>query len=420
MKKVSANYCLTIFSVFFVALIVRIACAAAIPLEQDSGSDAGLLVGLAKNISEGNGYQLSEGIFWTDQPTICRSPGWPVIMSVPFRILPDRWHWRTAQVVSICCDGMNAVLISILVLALGGSGAVALVGGILYAVNPVLAGIAITLCRDSIGFTFLLLFIITVRMIDKKGLSFIKIAVAGLLLGCACMIRTNWLIIAPVTALGFMWIGRRQITRTIIMLMLYTFCVCLPVAPWLIRNAIQFDRFPLFGAGGGETLWGGNNDLSAEVGGQCWGYFVFPNKIPGAPSMRSLAETMSELEVDAYYQEKGKKWLSNNRSKLPGLLLGKFLRAYIPIPRTRGVIVLAGSAYRWMIYLLAVLGGWIYWRKKSFVESPHLFITVIAVCIAQLFTVLMFCGYFRYVLASELLLVVPAGYAIKSLFPRRV
>lgn len=398
------------------ALIVRIGGVIVLPLDKDPTSDSSLLIGLAESLGEGRGFQLDHGIFWTGQPTICRSPGWPIIMSVAFRFVPDNWHWRTAQAVNVLFDVVNAVLIMMLALRLGASAGTAVAAGGLYALNPILAGISVMLCRDSVGFTFLLLFLIVLSGAGGRWNTFRCIG-AGLLLGCACMIRTNWLLVAFFSALGFLWLGRKTLGHTIVLLAVYTMAVLAPITPWLIRNAIVFDRFPLFGAGGGETLWGGNNDISAEMFGRYWGYVVFPDKIPGERALGKLAQEMTELEVDDYYRQKGWQWIRSNPRKLPGLVIGKLVRSYLPVPRTRGIVVIAGSVYRWLIYILSAAGCYLLWKRRVKVD-PHVFSAIIMIILAQFMTVVIFCGYYRYVMPSELLLCIPAGWMLMQIWQR--
>ncbi len=127
-----------------------------------------------------------------------------------------------------------------------------------------------------------------------------------------------------------------------------------PVAGWITRN-YRVCGHPAISTLKGQTIYGGNNELVANDL-NWWGYWVFPNSIPGEMPMHELAKTMSEYEVDKYYTQKAAKYAKENWFSYPRLLLGKLVRAYVPIPWKPSYGSYAVSAYRWLLYLLVVLG----------------------------------------------------------------
>ncbi|MEI6702325.1 MAG: hypothetical protein WCL71_02160 [Deltaproteobacteria bacterium] len=306
----------------------------------------------------------------------------------------------------------------LLALALGASRRVGMLAGIFYALNPVLAGVALILSRDTMAYTFLLLFLLAVVRLCRGRLTAPGVLLGGFLIGYACLIRSDWLMLVGLAGLGFIWVGRRTLIRTVALTMLFGLTAGLVQVPWLVRNWVHTDRFPMFGAGGGETLWGGNNDVSAKVGGQYWGYFVFPNSIPGETPMFELAKTHTELEVDDYYRGKAVQWIRANPEKMPGLVLGKMIRAYVPIPRTRGVSVLVGSGWRWLMYLLGGAGIVLLWRRRAELDG-RVWTVLIALVVAQMSTIVIFCGYYRYVLGAELLLCIPAAWVVGRMWGKK-
>ena len=417
MKTIVSNWRVYL-GVVVLAVTIRVVVIPLIPCETRADSDAALLVNLARSLADGKGFQLDQGIFWPGVPTLCRSPGWPLVVSVVLRAVPHAWDWTVALALNIGFDALNAALIVALSLALGTSRRVGLLAGIVYALNPVVLGVALILSRDSMAYTFLLLFILTVVRYCRGGLSLPGVLYGGLLIGYACLIRSDWLMVVGITGLAFIWVGRHALTRTVMLTILFGMTVGMVQMPWLVRNWIHYDRFPMFGAGGGETLWGGNNDVSAEIGGRYWGYFVFPNNIPGEIPMAALAKTHTESGVDDYYRGKATQWIRSNPHKIPGLILGKMIRAYLPIPRTRGASVLIGSVWRWMMYLL---GGWglvLLWRRRGEVDA-RVWAVLIALSVAQFATTVMFCGYFRYVLGAELLLCIPVAWAVDRILRKK-
>ena len=66
-----------------VTIIIRLAALFVVPMDTTPWSDSSQYINLAASVSEGKGYQLSEGNFWPGKPTIIRAPGWPLLLSVP-------------------------------------------------------------------------------------------------------------------------------------------------------------------------------------------------------------------------------------------------------------------------------------------------------------------------------------------------
>ena len=113
----------------------------------------------------------------------------------------------------------------------------------------------------------------------------------------------------------------------------------------MVRNYKISGEFPVLSTLRGQTFYGGNNDLVANTW-RWWGYWVFPNAIPGETPMVELAEFMSEVDVDAYYTQRGKAWIRAHIAGLPRLALGKLTRAYVPVPwKLTSAPFLQGSMY---------------------------------------------------------------------------
>jgi hypothetical protein len=192
-------------------------------------------------------------------------------------------------------------------------------------------------------------------------------------LGLACLVRANFvlfpfflvalIIAAKVVNYGWRIIpGRSELAKhktfgPLHLLLLSTFCFLLfltPTAGWIARNYHTCGH-PVISTLKGQTLYGGNNEIVANDL-NWWGYWVFPDMVPGETPMRELAKTMSEYEVDHYYTQKAVAYMKDNGFSYPRLLLGKVIRAYVPIPWKPSMGSYAISAYRWMIYLLVAIG----------------------------------------------------------------
>jgi hypothetical protein len=403
-----------LFGLLLLGLLVRVAACVVVPLDKTTWADSAQYVNLGVSLAEGNGYRLMEGNCWPGKPTIVRTPGWPVILSVPYRVVPESWRWRVAQVLNVGFDLANLFLIISLARTLGASTKASLISGVLYAINPVTAALCAQAGCEPSGLMFLLLFL---RISLEKSLSDVwRYGLGGILLGVACLVRMNWLVIAGFSGLGILWLYRRRMGRTVILSAVFGLGVLLPMMPWLIRNAVEFGRFPVFGAGGGETFYGGNNDRAADPQSPMWGYIVQPGGIPGEPSLMELARKMDEVEVDRYWMAQGVQWLRENPRKIPLLVVGKLRRAFVPIPQnTRSPVVLAASAYRAVLFISALAGITLLVRRREPV-SPEAWMLFGSVAAATFLTTILFCGVMRYVIGFEVLLCLPAGWLVARLF----
>jgi hypothetical protein len=105
----------------------------------------------------------------------------------------------------------------------------------------------------------------------------------------------------------------------------------LPSAIWIFRNYAASGEFPVLSTIEGATLYGSNNDYVASDL-SVWGYWVFPNEIACEPSLKELAQTMTERQADVYYHRKGVAFLKTHWFAIPRLELGKLIRAFVPVP----------------------------------------------------------------------------------------
>jgi len=396
--------------VFLLALGVRLGALVAMPADTAPSSDGAQYVNLGASVADGHGFVLSEGNCWPRKPTIIRAPGWPLILAGIFQVVPDTARWPAARVSAAAIDSINAVLIMILALRLGARLLTATMAGLIFAMNVVSAGMCSYPASEPAGLLLILLSLIVLVRSPRPATG--RLLAAGLLLGLACLVRPNWLLIALLIALGFLWLESDQLTKAILRVAGFLLVVALPLLPWVIRNAMVFQEFPLLGAGKGETLYGGNNDLAAEVGGKYWGYLVLPSNLPGEKPLPELAATMSEPELDRYYTGQARQWIRDNPRKLPMLVVGKLRRAYVPWPRVKTPSTLIGSTYRGGLFLLALIGAWLYFsRRLGLIPRPAM-VALVAVVAAHIITVMAFCGLLRFVLASDALLSLPAAYGL--------
>ena len=215
------------------------------------------------------------------------------------------------------------------------------------------------------------------------------------LLGLACLVRPNFLFwIAFVAALLAIRRWKRVAPEPGLRLAGVLIGACLFLAPslwWAARNHRVTGHFPVLSTLRGQTLYGGNNEVVANDF-KYWGYWVFPNAIPGEKPMAELAQTMTEHEVDAYYYRKGVQYVREHLGSMPWLWLGKLVRAYVPIPWKVTVESGLASAYRWCLYLAAAMGLFLLWKTVDGVYR----LILCAMLLTNAATILMFWGCARF------------------------
>ena len=359
------------------------------------------------------------------------------MLSLPFRVTPAEGRLQASRVIAAVVDSLNAVLAATLACSLGAGAVTAAAAGLLYAVNPVMAGLCALSASEPLGITFILMFLLCSVPSPRppkqckhasgqaspggRGSKALRLplppwgerievrgAICGFLIGCAALVRMNWLLIAPIFAGAVLYAERSNLKHAFTVAAAVCAVTLVVVSPWAVRNRMVFDKGFVLGGGGGETLLGGNNDLSADIGGKYWGYIVQPGGIPGEKPLHELAATMDEVDVNRHYVKRALAWLRANPGKVPGLLVGKLFRAYVPWPRSRAPAVLVGTAYRWGMYVLAACGVVLCVRHKVRIDATAA-AALVAVVLAHVAVTLAFCGVFRYVIASEILLCLPAA-----------
>jgi hypothetical protein len=380
--------------VFAVALVLNLGLALKLGIGKPLVSDAAYFRELAVNLASGRGYVVDES-FWPGQPTMRRLPGWPFVASLAIRVCPGAPPDAVMRVLAVMMNALTAGLLCLMaVLAFRRLLAGALTG-LAFAIHPTALHAAnqglsepLFLALVAGGVCLLLL----PRRWFRVGGAFV--------LGCSCLVRTNFVL----------WIGfvgvlfalrvlrtRAHVTRQD----LATVAACaalfaLPPMAWAARNYTLCHHFPVFSTLRGQTFYGGNNEVVANTL-EHWGYWIFPNLVPGESPMGALADTMTEYEVDLYYYEKGKAYVRANGSAMPRLWLGKLVRAYIPIPWKPSWGSYAVSAYRWFLYLCAAWGVGTAWRRAD----PIYPIAVSAMLLTSVATVVLFWGCARFAFAVE-------------------
>lgn len=367
-------------------------------LSRSMESDAHYFLQAAQSLVAGQGFRIHD-TFWPDEPAMSRSPGWPFVVSLALRCAPSTSPDLIMRCLALALNSLVAILVFLLTKRLIGRQSVALLAGLGYAIHPVALSLAYEGASEPL-FVFAVLGGVLLLLRDRVSSVRCQGGEGGgqvsgfILLGLACLVRPNFLPWIVFFACLLVWRQPIFPFRFPLFSLRSALCALLFLAPsflWAVRNYQVCGHFPVLSTLRGQTFYGGNNPTVAEWG-KYWGYWVFPNAIPGEKTMAELATTLTEYEVDEYYTSKGKRYLGENLQAMPRLLAGKLVRAYAPVPWTLTWGSGAVSAFRWCLYLVAAVGIWRLWR-----ETDNLYKAIFgAMVLANVTTVLVFWGCARF------------------------
>ena len=264
--------------------------AALILLEVTPTSDADWYYKRAGELAAGLGYLGKTG-----EPTAFWPPGWPMALSLAFRLLGT--SVTTLGLFNLACAALSAWLVLALGRRISGSELAARLGLLLLAVYP--NAIAyVPLALTEVFYTTLLLAICWLLVDQRSRLAFVA---AGLLLGVAVLVKAQTLAVIPLIfgvgllrKPGFF----RALPRAAMQMALLAALAACAVAPWTWRNHVVMGEWIAVSANGGITLYTGNNDTAR-------GEFA-----PDDPGVKKLfARNLHELQYDAEAKRLGKEWI---------------------------------------------------------------------------------------------------------------
>lgn len=324
-----------------------------------TGGDANQYLAIGENIAQGNGYRDTAS-FWPGSPAYDRMPVWPFILSIALKMAPAG---SSPEAVS---RFTNAVF-----LALAGAAFGFLCSRLgLHFLSCLLAGLSVSLSPILIYYGNEGMSEISFVLIVGAGLALAfsgsrYVYPAALLMGLGPLIRTNFVLV-PLLCFGIAFgipVVRREFAArcSLSRALLAVSLMLLPTVLWAIRNYAITGRPLLLSSLEGEAWYGSNNDATAN-NLRDWGYWVFPDVIPGETPKAELAKRLSsDLAVNDYYRRKGLAWIRNHVSAMPRLIVGKLVRAFVPIPWADSPSAAEFAAF---IYLFAL-------RVSFWALAPH-------------------------------------------------
>lgn len=378
------------------ALAANFGMALKLGLNKGVESDAHYYLQLAKNLANGKGYS-SPSTHWPNSPTMSRLPGWPILVSVALRCFPGSHPDTTMRILGLVINASVAGLMFWLTYIVFRHPAASLVSSLIYSLHP--TGLYLAYSGDSEPL-FLLLVSAGLLVLLIPNHSHMLRCIGSLMLGCSVLVRPNFILFLPFVLFfaGILWFQKRVLVslRRFLTYALFILLFLVPMIIWTTRNYLVSGQFPVLSTLSGSTFYGANNSVVAD-NLESWGYWIFPDQIPGEKSMRELAKTMTEIKVDRYYSKKGLEHVRNNLFMMPRLWLGKLIRAYVPIPFKPTWESYLASLFRWLLYVGFVFGFAAMWGKTDVRYK----ISFLAIVLGNLFTVLIFWGNARFAFQVE-------------------
>jgi hypothetical protein len=350
--------------VFFISLIILVVVTFAWGPSKKfyPGADSEQYMAIGQSLASGNGFKDPVGP-WPNLPDYARMPAWPAIISIGSLVAPGVSPEAATRFANGVCLSFAGTFFCALCLLLGVAPKLSTVAGLSVSLSPSLVYLSVD-GMSEISFVMILAIGITTLLAGRRWLY-----PAAVILGTAALVRSNFILVPPTfLALALLMRATRaelltkvKLTRAILACVLAT----TPALLWTLRNAEITGRFPLLSSVEGETFYGANNDVVAN-NLEYWGYWVMPDNIPGEASKSKLANQLGcDLALNDYYHRKGMTWLKNNISALPRLELGKFVRAFVPIPWTPRPASYVAFLCRFLLYVLWVALLPLWWPRIS-------------------------------------------------------
>lgn len=394
MKTESRSAVLAISCIALISSIAHLAFYCTIDVREALVGDAHYYLGIAGEIAKRDRY-VDPGTYWGEIPTFGRAPGWPFMISLGLRAFPSADPDLVARILGAASNVFAAVAVYFIGRAAFRSGPVGLLAGLGYGIHPYAIYLASTGHSEP---AFIFLIAVGTALAMRPGI--IPRLLGAAFFGMGALTRVNFVLFAPailgLMACRYIFAHARPDARQVATALLLLACFLAFPLGWAYRNYQVCGHFPVLSSIGGETIYGGNNDVVAFRLDN-WGYWVFPDGIPEERSKRELAGEFSEYELDRYYYKQAKDWIGSHLDALPRLTLGKLVRAYVPVPWNPTPDALIASSYRAAFYLLFIVAFYLRMRPQS---RPFELIFW-SMALVNLATVVMFYGSARFTITIE-------------------
>jgi Dolichyl-phosphate-mannose-protein mannosyltransferase len=333
-----------------------------------------------------------------DEPTALHPPLLPLLLALPARLGANGY---LAQRALLALLGVGTVIVvALLARRLAGDRAGVLAAA-LAAVYPVAIAADGALMPEAL-FGLLVTLALLAAFSYRDSATARRAALLGVLVGLATLTRGEGLLLLPLLALPLCVRGRHFAQLAVAC----AACV-LVIAPWTVRNLVQFERPVLISANDGTVLAGANcGDVYSGRDIGSWQIGCVP---PGDPE---------ESVANAEYRERGLEYAGDNAGRLPVVTAARVARTFgllQPIRQARAAegradwIEIAGA---FCFYALAALatGGALLLRRRG---AAGLWIVLVPVGLVALVSMLGY-GVPRFRHPADLALLALAAVALAA------
>jgi 4-amino-4-deoxy-L-arabinose transferase-like glycosyltransferase len=274
--------------------------------------------GVAQELAAGRGYvDPIASVAGESQPTALHPPLFAFYLAVWAKLGTD--SFGGFQIAACVLGAITVVLIGILGRRVAGQTAGLFAAGIA-ALYPCLAVIDSTVNSESLYVPLVVLVLIAAyRFIDSPGP--VPAAVLGAVIGLATLTRPDGLLLLLVLAVPVTWrYGVRGSRGVAIAVCVAGVAVLL--TPWLVRNLVAMDRFPLISSNNGYTLVATNCRATyypaSSIG------FVVHDCVGDS----QCDERLPELELSDCRQRKGSEYARDHLGRVPLVVLARVARVW--------------------------------------------------------------------------------------------
>lgn len=235
--------------ILVIGVVGRLAAALTFPVFPilDNTEDTIIYDAGAKSLAAGDGYR------WGGRATAFFPVGWPLLLSFAYRLGGE--SARSGQILN--------VLLSLALLAATGLLARRLFGARVAAVTVAITALAPhqlvypAFLMSEVAFTAF--FVAALALLALGTERRVPLLAAGVLMGCATLIR-GLALVYPLAVAAWAHFGeRRSLPRSALAAFLFGLAMLVPLTPWAVRNHDVFGRWVLVANDGGWNFLMGNH-----------------------------------------------------------------------------------------------------------------------------------------------------------------
>lgn len=215
---------------------------------------------IARSIASGDGYPESQ-LLLQGGPMAFRGLGYPALLGGVYALTGD--SVTAGRLVGAALGAVAVLLLYLVVRRIWGR-RVGLVAAGMAAVFPPLVLLSSELLSESLFIALSLAVVLCALACRVSGGALGWAAGVGALCGLAALTRSVGLVLVVAAALGVWTLRPRLSARALLAPMVVVLCAALVIAPWAIRNQIEFGRFIPTTTSGGYTAAGAYNEASFE------------------------------------------------------------------------------------------------------------------------------------------------------------